>query len=297
MYSSAPRSSRTWDPSGAGTAGPGAAARSSTQRRGARPGSAGPRSRGCRRRSSHGPSGAHRRETTTCDATRSRKPVVTTAVRRRPAQPRAWPPPRGSERARPVREPRARSSPRKVATAGVDPHAASTAFATAGSGGLDTSRIASVPGSASSARTADLAIRPPTSAERSRPPTPMTCETRRPTGPAAPTPPARRCRLRRRRPTGPRARAFAKPKPGAGQHGRAGARPHHEQAEVAGALLELTLLAQRHVVAEEQHVQAAAQRVVRLERGVLAGHRDDGDGCVALLRRRRFAIVRGAAAT
>ncbi len=64
-----------------------------------------------------------------------------------------------------------------AATSGFPAAAASTSRATPGSGGLDTSRMTSVPASATSARTALPAISPPTAAPRSRPPSPITCET------------------------------------------------------------------------------------------------------------------------
>ena len=43
-----------------------------------------------------------------------------------------------------------------------------------------------------------------------------------------------------------------------------------------GAALQRDLVLQRDPVAEQQHVHAGAERLVRLERRVLAGHRDDG---------------------
>ena len=68
-------------------------------------------------------------------------------------------------------------SPINAATSGRPPAASTTAAATRGDGGFDTSRIASVPGSARSAATACLAIRPSTASVRSRPPSPITAET------------------------------------------------------------------------------------------------------------------------
>ena len=64
-----------------------------------------------------------------------------------------------------------------AATRGVSPACAVTVAATRASGGLETSRIASVAGSAASARTAVRPMIPPTSALRSRPPRPTTCVT------------------------------------------------------------------------------------------------------------------------
>ena len=73
--------------------------------------------------------------------------------------------------------------------------------------------MTSVPGSASSARTASRAISPPTSAERSRPPTPITWDTPMPHRSSsvmtscAPVPAAATT------PTGPAPTALAKPSP------------------------------------------------------------------------------------
>src|SRR5690606_21635384 len=58
----------------------------------------------------------------------------------------------------------------------------------------------------------------------------------------------------------------------------AGAGPHDEQAQLLAPLLELRLLVQRDVVAEQQDVQPLGERVVGLQRRVVAGHGDDGDG-------------------
>ena len=60
------------------------------------------------------------------------------------------------------------------------------------------------------------------------------------------------------------------------EHGRARARAHHQPAEVGGPVLELDLVGHRHVVAEEQDVQARGQRLVGLQGGVVAGHRHQG---------------------
>ena len=63
-----------------------------------------------------------------------------------------------------------------AATKGVVPARATstTAWATRSDGGLDTRRMASVPGSSRRAATASLAMRPSTASFRSRPPRPMT---------------------------------------------------------------------------------------------------------------------------
>ena len=103
--------------------------------------------------------------------------------------------------------------PRQAATTGVARLAPITVRATSGSGGLETSRMTSVPGSASSARTASAAIRPPTPADRSRPPTPITWDTPMPHRSSrditswAPVPAAATT------PTGPGVTALAKPRP------------------------------------------------------------------------------------
>ena len=122
-------------------------------------------------------------------------------------------------------------------------------------------------GSWARARTASAAMRPPTSADRSRPPTPITCVTPSPQRssrliascapvPAAATTPTRpgRTTLAKPSPTPP---STAVPAPG----------PHHQVAERAAVLLELDLGGERHVVAEQQHVEAGPERLVRLERG------------------------------
>ena len=116
---------------------------------------------------------------------------------------------------------------------------------------------------------------PPTSADRSRPPTPTICDT--PTAGArraGTPPPARRSRPRRRCRRGRSGTTLAKPEPDAAEHRRAAPRAHDEQAELAAAALELDLVGDGDVVGEEEDVQARGQRAVRLEGGVLAGDRD-----------------------
>ena len=101
---------------------------------------------------------------------------------------------------------RARITGLPVATA-----AASIAAATAGSGGLEITTMTRVPSSAASSFRPARVISPPTAAVRSRPPTPMACETPTPAAssrqvtswmpvPDAPT-----------MPTGPRCTALANP--------------------------------------------------------------------------------------
>ena len=64
------------------------------------------------------------------------------------------------------------------------------------------------------------------------------------------------------------------PETDAGEIGGAAVGPHAQQAPRGGQALELHLLRQRHVIAEEEHVQAVAQRGPRLQRGVGPRHRD-----------------------
>ncbi|MGI5168778.1 hypothetical protein ACQEU3_30965 [Spirillospora sp. CA-253888] len=91
--------------------------------------------------------------------------------------------------------------------------ASRTRSATRGAGGLDTSTISPVAGSASSAFSAVSADRPLTSGDRSRPPTPSTCETPVPAASSrhitccAPVPEAATT------PTGPGRTALANPRP------------------------------------------------------------------------------------
>ena len=54
----------------------------------------------------------------------------------------------------------------------------------------------------------------------------------------------------------------------AAEHGGARTGAHHQPAEPAGSVLQRDLLLERHVVAEQQDVQAGGQRLVGLERGV-----------------------------
>src|SRR5690242_9910402 len=113
----------------------------------------------------------------------------------------------------PASPPSGADMPRQAATTGVPRLAPITVRATSRSGGLEISRMTSVPGSASSARTASRAISPPTSADRSRPPTPMTWDTPMPQRSSsvmtscAPVPAAATT------PTGPAPTALAKPSP------------------------------------------------------------------------------------
>ena len=65
-----------------------------------------------------------------------------------------------------------------------------------------------------------------------------------------------------------------------------GAGAHHEQPELVGAPLERDLVGDRHAVAEEQDVHPGAERLVGLERGVLAGHGDDRDVAAGAARLR-----------
>jgi hypothetical protein len=61
---------------------------------------------------------------------------------------------------------------------------------------------------------------------------------------------------------------LAKPSGHTIQDGRAAVGSHHEQALLAGEALQLDLLLDRHVVAEEEDVEAALERLERLRRRV-----------------------------
>ncbi len=135
--------------------------------------------------------------------------------------------------------------------------------------------MARVSGSASSARTAAAAIRPLTSADRSRPPTPITCDTPTPQRSSsaetscAPVPAAATT------PTGPRRSTFANPSPVPASTAVPAPGPMTSSPSSSGPLLELDLLRQRDVVAEQQHVQAGGQGMMRFERGIRAWHGND----------------------
>src|SRR5208282_3805265 len=111
------------------------------------------------------------------------------------------------------------------------------------------------------ARMAARVERPPTAAERSRPPTPSTAVT--PTSSAsskqvtcwAPVPDAATM------PTGPGRRAFAKPSPS-------------PPTMAGGLVLQDDLLLHGHVVGKEHHRHARPDGVHGLDEGVLARHRD-----------------------
>ena len=130
-------------------------------------------------------------------------------------------------------------------------------------------------GSAASARTAVRPMIPPTSALRSRPPRPD--HVRHADAGAV----EQRGRLlragARRRDDGHRPGALGEGRDDVGeaqagpaQHRGAGARAHDEQAQLLGPGLELDLGGDGDVVAEQQDVQARAQRLVRLQGGVVA---------------------------
>ena len=172
-----------------------------------------------------------------------------------------------------------------AATKGVSPARATstTARATRADGGFETRRMASVPGSSRRAATASLAIRPSTASLRSRPPRPMTWVTVAPHRSSrliaswAPVPAAATTPTRGPPPSTPSERtcvgeAQARPP----EHGRPRPRAHDQQAEVGGPVLQLHLVGHRHVVAEEQDVEPGRQRLVRLQRGVVARHRHQG---------------------
>ena len=135
---------------------------------------------------------------------------------------------------------------------------------------------------------------PPTSADRSRPPTPRAWPTPTPAWSSSasscwqPVPEAATM------PTGPGEAALAKPSPSAADDGGAAVGPHHQQAALGGGPLEGDLLLDRHVVAEDHHVAAGVEGVHRLDERAGAGHRDQHER-VAGARRRAAAVVRGGA--
>ena len=122
------------------------------------------------------------------------------------------------------------SRPRKQTTDRLAQRArrSSTASATRGAGGLESRTITFVPASRSRASIAASVPSAPTRSSRSRPPTPMPCETPRRaarsgrTPPAAPCPRRTRCRCRR---AAPRWRKRAARR----DERRAAIRPHQEQ--------------------------------------------------------------------
>ena len=78
-------------------------------------------------------------------------------------------------------------------------------------------------------------------------------------------------------PTGPRAHGVGETERQPVDDRRAGPRTHDQETPFVGAALESHLVLQRDPVAEEQHVQAGAERLVGLEGRVLAGHGDHRD--------------------
>ena len=75
----------------------------------------------------------------------------------------------------------------------------------------------------------------------------------------------------------PGADDVGEPQPAPAQRRRPRAGAHDQVTDARRVLLQLDLVLQRHVVAEQQHVEPGAQRLVRLERGEGAGYGDDGD--------------------
>ena len=138
---------------------------------------------------------------------------------------------------------------------------------------------------------------PPTSADRSRPPTPMICDTPTPAPSSrtaaswAPVPAAATI------PTGPGRTTLAKPSPTPPEHRRAALGAHDQQAALGAAALERDLVGHRDMVGEQEDVHARGQRAVGLEHGVLAGHRDQRDvRAGAQQRARRLELDRAALA-
>ena len=188
--------------------------------------------------------------------------------RPRTRPPRAWRGPRTAPRRRPADERRD-----DALAAHVDVGQRAT---TSGAGGLETSSSVSVSSSAASIPIPWRNIMPPTSADRSRPPTPTICETPTPArveqhaASCAPVPAAATM------PTGPgddvgEAEAdlpsMAVPQPG----------PMTSRPGAAPRCFNATSSLDGDVVGEKEDVHARAQRAVGLERGVLAGDRDERD--------------------
>ena len=148
---------------------------------------------------------------------------------------------------------------------------------TSGAGGLETSTTSSTPASASSRRSASRVASPPTSADRSRPPTPSAWVTPTPTWSSSastcwqPVPEAAT------RPTGPGWTTLAKPRPRPPTTAVPQSGPVTSSLLLSGGPLERDLLLDRHVVAEDHHVVARLDGVHRLDEGVRAGHRDQRD--------------------
>ena len=104
-------------------------------------------------------------------------------------------------------------TPGKYATLGLarPPSASASRAATAGPGGLPSSTITSVAASAASAASARSAVDPPTASERSRPPTPIACETPSPSAAMRQLTSCRPVPDAATRPMRPRGTALAKP--------------------------------------------------------------------------------------
>ena len=180
-----------------------------------------------------------------------------------------------ARRARPARSPppSVRSGspgPSSTVVTGVrasDP-AARTRSATVGSGGLESTTMWPVSGSSSSMASARSALRPPTGADRSRPPTPSTWETPTPASSSrqdscwAPVPEAATMPTFGR-PVGLRRRGqyVRESEPDPGDDGGAAVRAHHQQPGILGALLEQDLVLDRHVVGEHHDVTAGVEGV------------------------------------
>ena len=166
------------------------------------------------------------------DRGRARRPPPRTRPRRASGGSRTAPRRRPSRRTRRRRACRRRRS---------RPAAATTSRA----GGLETSSSVSVPSSAASIRIASPNMIPPTSAERSRPPTPTICET-----PTLGAVEQARGLLRAGAgggddPDRARAHDVREAEPDLAEHRRAAARAHHQQPELRAAALELDLVGAR----------------------------------------------------
>ncbi len=169
--------------------------------------------------------------------------------------------------------------PRRASSTGV---ASASAYAvmsvaTSGAGGLETSTISSTAGSSSRRRRASRVASPPTSAERSRPPTPSAEETPTPAWSSRasscwqPVPDAATM------PTGPGRHHVGEAEPDAVDDRGPAVGAHDQDPAVGGRALERDLLGHRHVVAEDHHVAAGVDRVHRLGQHVGSGDGDQHD--------------------
>src|SRR3954453_18048100 len=173
--------------------------------------------------------------------------------------------------------------------------AARTVSATAADGGLETRTTTSVAGSSARACSPCSIEMPPTSSDRSWPPVPRAWETPAPSWwtrtvtswvpvPEAPTTPIGPRRTTLGKPGGsPLTRGGPAPddvgeaERDAVDDGGAAVGAHHHEAVIAGVRLQLDLVGDGDVVAEDHDVETEPDRLHRLRRRVVAGYRDQGE--------------------